>query len=186
MRSALDERAGGGLLWVAFAVAAGGLAGSLSLSMALALRACPLCFYQRTFMMGAAAVLAVGLLLGDTTTPRRLGLLALPLALGGLGVAVFHVLLEWRGELECPAGVLGLGTAPQQSLAFFALLAIVLSVAALAGDEPVGKRLLEFGGVLVVGAVLTVASLVANPPMPPRPPTAAAQPRDICWPPPAH
>src|ERR687886_605295 len=108
-------------LWAALAVALAGLAGSLFLSLGMGLKACPLCFYQRAFMMSLVAVLGMGLLAG-AARPGRLALLALPLATAGLGVALFHVSLEVRGKLECPRGVLGLGTAPQQSLAAFALV----------------------------------------------------------------
>jgi disulfide bond formation protein DsbB len=87
------------------------LAGSLWLSLGMGLKACPLCFYQRTFVMGVVAVLLVGLLSGQHHR-TVLNLLALPLVVGGLGVAVFHVHLEQSGILECPAGVMGIGTAP--------------------------------------------------------------------------
>jgi disulfide bond formation protein DsbB len=41
----------------ALAVSAVGTVGSLYLSLGMGLKACPLCFYQRTFMMSTAAVL---------------------------------------------------------------------------------------------------------------------------------
>src|SRR6516225_5027695 len=103
------------LVWPPFLVALVALAGSLWLSIGMKLKACPFCFYQRTFVMGMVAVLGIGLLTG----PRHrvvVNLLALPLAVGVLGVAVFHVYLELTGKLECPVGVIGIGTAPQQSL----------------------------------------------------------------------
>jgi hypothetical protein len=37
----------------------------------------------------------------------------LPLAVAGLGVALFHEYLELTGKLECPSGVMGVGTAPR-------------------------------------------------------------------------
>src|SRR5437868_771556 len=95
-----------------------GLAGSLYLSIGMDLKACPLCFYQRTFMMAAVAVLGLGLLLPGVRIAAIL-VLTLPLAVGGLAVAVFHCYLEAAGRLECPAGVLALGSAPQQSLAIY-------------------------------------------------------------------
>src|SRR5690242_8659304 len=98
------------LTWAALAVAAAALAGSLYLSMGMALRACPLCFYQRTFVMSLVAVLGMGL--ATRLAPATLALLSLPLAVAGFGVALFHVFLEITGTLVCPAGVLGLGTAP--------------------------------------------------------------------------
>src|ERR687887_446681 len=70
--------------WAAFVVAAVGLAGSLFLSLGMNLKACPLCFYQRTFMMSLVAVLGMGLLVA-AARPGRLALLALPLATAGLG-----------------------------------------------------------------------------------------------------
>src|SRR5437588_24591 len=73
----------------ALAVAVLGTVGSLLLSLGLGLKACPLCFYQRTFMMSVMAVLGMGLVLGSER-PGRLCLLALPLAVAGLGVAMFH------------------------------------------------------------------------------------------------
>src|SRR5258708_36470513 len=95
-----------GAVFLPLLVALLALAGSLWLSIGMKLKACPLCFYQRTFVMGVVAVLGVGLLTG-----RRhravLNLLALPLVVGALGVALFHVYLELTDKLECPAGVLG-------------------------------------------------------------------------------
>ncbi len=62
--------------------------------------------------MSVVAILATGLVLG-AGGGVRLGLLALPVATAGLGVAMFHAFLEEKGTLECPAGIFGLGTAPQ-------------------------------------------------------------------------
>lgn len=113
-------------LWVsgALVVASLALVGSLVLSLGMGLKACPLCFYQRTFMMGLVAVLAMGL--KTSAESSRLSLLAMPIALGGLGVAAFHVFLEMSGRLECPMGLLGLGSAPQQSLAMFGVIFALL------------------------------------------------------------
>src|SRR5919199_714734 len=93
-------------LWAALAVALAGLAGSLFLSLGMGLKACPLCFYQRAFMMSLVAVLGMGLLTGAGQS-GRLGLLSVPLATAGLGVALFHVSLELAGRLECPQGLFG-------------------------------------------------------------------------------
>lgn len=78
------------LTWLAFILAVVALAGSLLLSMALKLKACPLCFYQRTFVMGVVGVLGIGLLFRGSRA-SGLSFLALSLAVGGAGVAVFHV-----------------------------------------------------------------------------------------------
>src|SRR5215207_7458615 len=68
------------------------LAGSLWLSIGMKLKACPLCFYQRTFVMGVVAVLGIGVLTGERYR-AVLNVLALPLAVGGFVVAAFHVSL---------------------------------------------------------------------------------------------
>src|SRR4051812_48306347 len=86
-----------------------GLAGSLLLSLGMSLKACPLCLYQRTFLMGVVAVLGVGLA-ARVGRAGLLSLLALPLAAAGFGVAAFHEYLEQNGKLECPTGVFGWGS----------------------------------------------------------------------------
>src|SRR5262245_4124565 len=118
---------------IALLLSAGAAAGSLYLSLEMGLRACPLCFYQRAFAFGLVGVLAGGIL-AFRDLGSRLCLVALPLAIAGLGVAGFHVWLGWTGwprqgvawYLACPAGIEGIGTAPQQSLAAFALITAVL------------------------------------------------------------
>jgi hypothetical protein len=165
----------------ALAIALVGLGGSLSLSLLLGLKACPLCFYQRTFVMSLVGVLGVGLIAG---VPRsaRLGLLALPLATAGLGVALFHVFLEGKGTLECPAGILGLGTAPQQSLAVFLVLFVLLLADTLTGPAQSGRGI-GVGSALVLGALLAAGSCVSSPPMPAAPREPYAGPPEVCRPP---
>src|SRR5438045_7785490 len=96
------------LAMTALAVAVAGTAGSLYLSIGMGLKACPLCFYQRTFVMGVVAVLCLGLLLPGVRT-SVLNVLALPLAVGGLAIAGWHTYLEAGGFLECPDGVFAIG-----------------------------------------------------------------------------
>src|SRR5262245_53826111 len=91
-------------LTVAACVAAVATAlGSLYLSgiggVGLGLHACPLCFYQRTFALAVVGVLVMGLLLGAGRA-ANLAALSLPLAVGGLAVAAWHVSLELRGKME--------------------------------------------------------------------------------------
>jgi hypothetical protein len=172
-----------GWAWAALAVAVAGLAGSLSLSWGLHLKACPLCFYQRSFMMGLVAVLGVGLLAG-AAPPARLGLLALPLAAAGLGVALFHVWLEVAGVLECPQGLLGWGTAPKQSLATFLALAALLTVAVLRGGHLCPGTWAALAGAVLLGGLLAAASCTSNPPPPPAPKKPYGEPSpDVCRPP---
>jgi hypothetical protein len=170
------------LTWVALVAAVAGLAGSLSLSWALHLKPCPLCFYQRTFMMALVAILGVGLG-AQAARPGRLSLLALPLAVAGLGVALFHVWLESTGKLECPQGLLGLGTAPTQSLVMFTLLSVLLLAGAVTGGPWGAGTWGGLAGGVVLGVLLAIASCTSNPPMPPAPKAADAGPPDVCRPP---
>jgi disulfide bond formation protein DsbB len=171
-----------GWLWAALVVSVVGLAGSLGLSWWLDLKACPLCFYQRAFMMGLVAVLGMGLLAGPAP-PSRLGLLALPLAVAGLGVALFHVWLEIAGILECPQGLLGWGTAPKQSLATFLALFVLLVVAVLRGGPASLGTLGPLGGAVLLGGLLAAASCTSNPPIQRPSPEAYKKPPDVCRPP---
>jgi disulfide bond formation protein DsbB len=171
-----------GLAWTALLVAIAGLAGSLSLSWGLHHKPCPLCYYQRSFMMALVAVLGVSVI-ARAARPGRLGLLALPLTVAGLGVALFHVWLEFTDKLECPSGLLDLGTAPKQSLAVFVVLTALVAVDALLGARGPASWGGLIGGV-VLGGLLAAASCTSNPPMPepPRQPYKSPHP-DICRPP---
>ncbi len=164
-------------IWAAFLVSLAALAGSLGLSLALGLKACPLCFYQRTFVMALVGVLSIGLLTG-MASGGRLGLLTLPLATAGLGVAVFHVNLEMGGILECPAGILGLGTAPQQSLAMFLVLSVLLSLSAWSGP-PVKNKGPALAACLILGGLLALGACTSNPPLPAAP-GPYTNPLDTC------
>jgi disulfide bond formation protein DsbB len=158
------------------------LAGSLWLSVGMGLKACPLCFYQRTFVMGIVAVLGIGVLTGERHR-AVLNLLALPLAVAGFGVAAFHVSLELTGKLECPSGVMGVGTAPQQSLAVLALL-FTLVVVGIVWTRHAGESYWPaWTGAVVLGLLLTWGAVVSAPPMPPTPTKAYEIPLDMCRPP---
>jgi disulfide bond formation protein DsbB len=170
-------------MWVTLTVALIALGGSLALSLCMGLKACPLCFYQRTFVMGLVGVLGTGLVAG-VGRAGRLSLLALPLATGGLGVALFHVSLELRGKLECPPGLFGLGTSPQQSLAAFVVLFALLLLDALRAPKVGDNLWVALVTAVVLGALLAVGPCIANPPPPP-PPTEryTTNPPDVCRPP---
>jgi disulfide bond formation protein DsbB len=171
------------LTWAALLVAVGTVAGSLALSLVDKKKACALCFYERSYALGLVAVLAVGLLTRALRGPA-LAVLALPLAVGGLGVAAFHVNLEVNGTLECPPGLYDVLTAPKQSLAAFVLLLVLLAAEAVRGMK---LRAVGVFGVIValaLGGGIVYASVIANPPPPPKPskPYDSAVP-DTCRPP---
>jgi hypothetical protein len=146
------------------------------------LKACPLCFYQRAFVMGVVAVLGTGLLTGQRHR-AVLNLLALPLVVGALGVAVFHVYLELAGKLECPAGVLGVGTSPQQSLVVLIVLLVSVAVGIVQGRKFGEPHPAVAGAAIVLGLLLAWGAVASSPPMPPAPTQAYTTPLDICRPP---
>jgi disulfide bond formation protein DsbB len=159
------------------------LVGSLWLSLGMGLKACPLCFYQRTFVMAVIGVLAIGLFAGSQHR-HLLPFLALPLAAGGVSVALFHVYLETTGKLECPYGLWDIGTAPQQSLAAQALVMLVLLLAVwrlgVAGDV---SRKMGIVCAVVLGAIFAWAAIASTPPPPPVPNKPYEQSPDTCRPP---
>lgn len=171
-----------GLVWSSFLVALVALLGSLWLSVGMNLKACPLCLYQRTFVMGVVGVLGVGLLAG-----RRhrgvLALLALPAAVGGFGVAAFHEYLELTGKLECPGGVVGVGTASQQSLAVLSLLLALVVLGAVSNARKGDTRWGAGVGAVALGVLFAVGAVASAPPMPAPPTKAYETPLEICRPP---
>jgi disulfide bond formation protein DsbB len=172
----------GFLAWTlaALVVAVVGAAGSLWLSIGMGLVACPLCLYQRTFILAVVGILIVGLLAEDRHTDL-LNALALPAAMGGLGVAVFHEYLELTGKLECPAGILGLGTAPQQSLAIFVALLIVLAGPLLHKRRSRSFAVTATG--LALGVAFAFGTIQSAPPLPSPPDQPYEQPLQMCRPP---
>jgi disulfide bond formation protein DsbB len=170
------------VVWVPLLAALVALVGSLWLSVGMHLKACPLCFYQRTFVMGVGAVLAIGLLTGETYR-GVLNVLALPLAVAGFGVAAYHEYLELTGKLECPSGVMGIGTAPQQSLAVLAILLTLVLMGVVRSGHFVAFSGSVSVAAVILGVVLAGAAIVSAPPMPPVPTKAYESPLDICRPP---
>jgi disulfide bond formation protein DsbB len=157
-----------------------GTAGSLYLSLQMGLKACPLCLYQRSFLMSSLAVLVMAVVAKSTAEPLA-SLLALPPALAGGLIAAFHVYLEWSGKLECPAGVFAVGSAPRQSLMLFVLL--VATLAAGAVSKSAGGRMPRLASAVGLGILLAIAAVASAPPMPKPPAKAYEQPLDICRPP---
>lgn len=142
-----------------------GVLGALGLTWLEGLTACPLCFYQRVFLMGALGALVVGALVPDLR-PGRASLFALPMAMGGFAVAVFHVNLELSGRLECPRGLFGFGTAPVQSLVTFLVLLLLLG-ADMIEARKTGHGIPAIGlGAGVLGLLFAIGLIFSGPPMP--------------------
>lgn len=170
------------LPWLALVCAAVAAAGSVWLTIGMELKACTLCFYQRTYAFSLLAVLAVGLV-GRAFRPGLASLVALPLAVAGLAVAAFHTSLEYRGILECPTGVFGLGSAPQQSLSIFLVITVLLLLDVI---QSWSRGLVGVGGLLlalVLAAGMGWASCRTNPPLPKAPAQPYPDKLDICRPP---
>jgi disulfide bond formation protein DsbB len=149
------------------------------------LKACALCFYQRTFAFASFGVLFIGLLTGARRT-GAVGVIALPLALAGLAVAGFHVWLEHNGTLECPKGLAEIGTAPQQSLAGFGVLTLFLLFDAIRNSA---GGAYGFGSILmalILAAAFAYGCIVSAPPLPKEPTSpydSETQPLEMCRPP---
>lgn len=144
--------------------------GSVLLSWWLQLTPCPLCYYQRAFAFAALGVLLVGVVTGMGRTVA-LAALALPVATGGLGVAAYHVWLEASGALECPRGLFGVGTAPAQSLAGFAVLTLVL-LSETSQDLRPGGGWASSVGTMVLGLALAGGCVLTAQPLPAGPAAA--------------
>ena len=127
--------------------------------------------------MAVVGVLATGLLSANRQTALT-ALAAVPLALGGLGVAIFHVYLELAGTLECPLGLWGWGTVPQQSLGLFVLLVAALSAVLAKGRtiQSVGRTPLT--AAILLGLLFLVSAIASAPPLQPY-----QQPLEKCRPP---
>jgi len=173
---------------IALLCSAGAVAGSLYLSLEMGLKACTLCFYQRAFACGLVGVLATGVL-AFRDQGAKLCMVALPLAVAGVGVAGFHVWLGWTAwprqgadwYLACPAGIEGIGTAPQQSFAAFALITAVLLIGAVGEVGTSGRGGAALFVAVALGAGAAYASLAANPRMAdPKP--LPEKPLDTCQP----
>jgi hypothetical protein len=100
------------------------------------------------------------------------------LAAAGLGVAVFHEYLELAGKLECPAGIMGIGTAPQQSFAVLAILLAFITVGVVRS-----WKVSAAGPALLLGLLLAWGAVASSPPMPPEPAQPYTAPLDVCRPP---
>lgn len=130
------------LVFAAWIIAAVATLGALFLGEVMQLPPCLLCWYQRIFMFPLAIILPLGLAPWD----RRIVRYALPLALAGWGIAVFHqgLVAGWiPGSFEpCARGVpcsktvivlYGFATIPWLSIAAFSAIIVLLLLAHFRG-----------------------------------------------------
>jgi disulfide bond formation protein DsbB len=129
------EKTPGFPAYAAWVVALVATVGSLFFSEVMNLPPCVLCWYQRIAMYPLVAIIGAGILMRD----GRMKFYALPLALAGLAVAVYHNLLYYRiipdSIAPCTQGVscttvqiewLGFITIPLMSLAAFVSVSLLL------------------------------------------------------------
>ena len=123
------------LVFFAWLVAAVSTLGALFLSEVMAVAPCVLCWYQRIFMFPLVFVLAAGLFPFDAKVVRY----ALPLAIGGWLVGIYHVLLIAgyipKSATPCRQGIpcsqvdvqwFGFVTIPLLSVIAFSLISVLL------------------------------------------------------------
>ena len=135
--SALSQQA----VWLAWLTAAVATGGSLFFSEVAHFLPCQLCWYQRICMYPLSIILLVGALLRD----RRLPLYAAAFPLVGACISIYHIYIEVNPDKEsasCKAGIpcstrwldeFGYVTIPVMALSAFALIAVLLVVAWVAG-----------------------------------------------------
>ena len=132
------------LVFAAWLIASAATLGALFFSEVMELPPCLLCWYQRIFMFPLVLLLPVGLFPFDPKVRRY----ALPLALAGLAVAVYHQLLVMGVIPEraspCTRGVpcaevqiewLGFITIPLLALGAFAAIVVLLLLARTRGPQ---------------------------------------------------
>ena len=166
---------------LALGVSLAALTGSLYLSMGMNLKACPLCLYERTFMMGLVGVLLMGLVRAGDARPGFSVLLGVPLAVSGLCVAAFHVFLELTEVLECPSGLFGIGSAPQQSLMAFLVVTALMGVTLTRSSKGTAWLITSLGAV-VLGILFSYAAIKSAPPLPQPPSEPYTTPLEGCRP----
>lgn len=123
------------LPYIAWVMALLSVVGSLFFSEVMQLPPCVLCWYQRIAMYPLVLLIGTGILIRDV----RMKIYALPFALIGLAIAIYHNMLYYgfipKSITPCAEGVpcnavqielLGFITIPLMGLAAFAAIALCL------------------------------------------------------------
>jgi len=88
-----EDRSGWGLIFSCWLIAMAALFGSLFFSEVMGLKPCVLCWWQRIFIYPLAVLFLVGLFPQDHKIDRSVVRYTLPLAIIGLGFAIYHYLV---------------------------------------------------------------------------------------------
>lgn len=146
LRDRLVAGLGGKAVWLAWVVALVATLGSLYLSEIAHLEPCRLCWYQRIAMYPLVVILAIGAARADAAVRRY----AAPVAGIGLGVAVYHYLIQHFPDLEagtCSVGVscaapyiweFGFVSIPYMAAAAFAPILVLLAASVTIQPAPPG------------------------------------------------
>jgi disulfide bond formation protein DsbB len=145
VQPSLRQLARVGFLPAAAAVAVIATWGSLYLSEVANFLPCEYCWYQRIAMYPLALILVIA----AVTRDLRIWRYALPLAVIGAGVSIYHYWLQENpdGPAACSAGVpcsvryvdeLGFVSIPWMAMSAFILIAVLLVVARAVGAAPNG------------------------------------------------
>jgi disulfide bond formation protein DsbB len=130
-------------VWLAWFTAAVATGGSLFFSQVAHFPPCQYCWYQRICMYPLSMILLVGALLKD----RRAVLYAAVFPIVGACISIYHIYIEVNPDKEsasCKAGIpcstrwiddFGYVTIPVMALSAFALIAVLLVVAWVAGGK---------------------------------------------------
>ncbi len=165
--SAITTAPAGILDWLTFScrhiallVAMIATAGSLFFSEVLRWIPCELCWYQRILMYPLTVILFVGIWRDD----RKVYLYALPLALAGIAVSLYHYLMVMliippapcAGAVPCAfdyiniPGVLSFLKIPFLALVAFMIISVMMANLALADLPPAHGRAARIAAVAIV------------------------------------
>lgn len=170
--SAFSTAVAWGSRYVALLAACLATGGSLFFSEVLGWIPCTLCWYQRIAMYPLALLLAVGILRRDHGLP----MLALPFALVGGSISLYHYLLiktDWFPPPPCRAGVpctvdyidiFGFINIPFLALIAFLIITLMMAVAWLAplAAQPETARPRGRWRALVAPTALPVYGIIAT------------------------
>ena len=136
-----ESQSGWGLIFTCWLIAMAALFGSLFFSEVMGLKPCVLCWWQRIFIYPLAVLFLVGLFPQGHKTDHSVVRYTLPLAVIGLGFAVYHYLVysgfipeslqPCSEELSCAQinlELMGFVTIPMLSIFAYSAIIILLII----------------------------------------------------------